>query len=239
MPIFWEGRLVAWSGIVMHDDDVGSPVPGSFVYGAADRFGEAPLFPGDQHGRALRAARRRRARLPAQQPRPRAQRPEHARARRGAADDAPAHRRADRRARRSTRSSRRRRGSSTTSSASCARRLREMPDGELVLDGLPRPRRHQRPRSTRSACRADQARRPPRGRPDRDLAAGARARSTARGPALEGAILGVVLTFLCHDLPWAIGGLRRDRRDRRPRRERSYNALSPAGGQHGLDRWRR
>ncbi|HEY1776447.1 MAG TPA: hydantoinase B/oxoprolinase family protein [Solirubrobacteraceae bacterium] len=46
MPIFWEGELVAWSGIVMHDDDVGSPVPGSFVSGAADRFGEAPLFPG-------------------------------------------------------------------------------------------------------------------------------------------------------------------------------------------------
>jgi N-methylhydantoinase B len=46
MPIFWEGELVAWSGIVMHDDDVGSPVPGSFVAGAKDRFGEAPLFPG-------------------------------------------------------------------------------------------------------------------------------------------------------------------------------------------------
>jgi len=45
MPIFWDGRLVAWSGIVMHDDDVGSPVPGSFVSGARDRFGEAPLFP--------------------------------------------------------------------------------------------------------------------------------------------------------------------------------------------------
>ena len=46
MPIFWEGELIAWSGIVMHDDDVGSPVPGSFVSGAQDRFGEAPLFPG-------------------------------------------------------------------------------------------------------------------------------------------------------------------------------------------------
>jgi N-methylhydantoinase B/oxoprolinase/acetone carboxylase alpha subunit len=46
MPIFWEGELVAWSGIAMHDEDVGSPVPGSFVAGAADRFGEAPLFPG-------------------------------------------------------------------------------------------------------------------------------------------------------------------------------------------------
>jgi N-methylhydantoinase B len=45
-PIFHGDTLVAWSGIVMHDSDVGSPVPGSFVVGAADRFGEAPLFPG-------------------------------------------------------------------------------------------------------------------------------------------------------------------------------------------------
>lgn len=44
-PIFWRGDIVAWTGIVMHDSDVGSPVPGSFVVGAADRFGEAPLFP--------------------------------------------------------------------------------------------------------------------------------------------------------------------------------------------------
>ncbi|HZQ88518.1 MAG TPA: hydantoinase B/oxoprolinase family protein [Gaiellaceae bacterium] len=44
-PIFWEGQIVAWSAIVMHDPDVGSPVPGSFVVGATDRFGEAPLFP--------------------------------------------------------------------------------------------------------------------------------------------------------------------------------------------------
>lgn len=46
MPIFWEGRLVAWSGVAMHDDDVGSAVPGSFVAHARDRFEEAPLFPG-------------------------------------------------------------------------------------------------------------------------------------------------------------------------------------------------
>jgi N-methylhydantoinase B len=45
-PIFWQGQIVAWSGIVMHDNDVGSPVPGSFVVGSHDRFGEAPLFPG-------------------------------------------------------------------------------------------------------------------------------------------------------------------------------------------------
>jgi N-methylhydantoinase B len=44
-PIFWEGEIVSWAGIVMHDNDVGSPVPGSFVVGSQDRFGEAPIFP--------------------------------------------------------------------------------------------------------------------------------------------------------------------------------------------------
>jgi N-methylhydantoinase B len=44
-PIYWQGEIVAWAGIVMHDNDVGSPVPGSFVVGSEDRFGEAPLFP--------------------------------------------------------------------------------------------------------------------------------------------------------------------------------------------------
>jgi N-methylhydantoinase B len=43
-PIFWDGEIVCWSGIVMHESDVGSPVPGSFVVGATDRFGEAPLM---------------------------------------------------------------------------------------------------------------------------------------------------------------------------------------------------
>jgi N-methylhydantoinase B/oxoprolinase/acetone carboxylase alpha subunit len=45
MPIFYQGDIVAWSGLVMHDNDVGSPVPGSFVAGASNRFDEAPLFP--------------------------------------------------------------------------------------------------------------------------------------------------------------------------------------------------
>src|SRR5262249_13226649 len=44
-PIFRDGRIVCWSGLAMHDEDVGSPVPGSFVVGARDSFGEAPLFP--------------------------------------------------------------------------------------------------------------------------------------------------------------------------------------------------
>lgn len=44
-PIFHEGEIVCWSGIAMHDEDVGSPVPGSFVVGARDRYGEAPIQP--------------------------------------------------------------------------------------------------------------------------------------------------------------------------------------------------
>lgn len=44
-PIFWQGEIVCWSGLAMHDEDVGSPVPGSFVVGARDRYGEAPLYP--------------------------------------------------------------------------------------------------------------------------------------------------------------------------------------------------
>ncbi|MFT3863224.1 MAG: hydantoinase B/oxoprolinase family protein [Solirubrobacterales bacterium] len=46
MPVFWDGRIVCWAGIVMHDNDVGGPIPGSFAFGARDRFGESPLIPG-------------------------------------------------------------------------------------------------------------------------------------------------------------------------------------------------
>jgi N-methylhydantoinase B/oxoprolinase/acetone carboxylase alpha subunit len=45
MPVFHDGEIVLWSGMVMHDNDVGSPVPSSFVTNSRDRFGEAPLFP--------------------------------------------------------------------------------------------------------------------------------------------------------------------------------------------------
>jgi N-methylhydantoinase B/oxoprolinase/acetone carboxylase alpha subunit len=45
MPFFYEDQIVGWGGVVMHDSDVGSPVPGSFVVGSEDRYGEAPLFP--------------------------------------------------------------------------------------------------------------------------------------------------------------------------------------------------
>lgn len=44
-PIFWEGRLVAWTGLAMHEVDVGGPNPGSFTVGSRDIFGEGPLIP--------------------------------------------------------------------------------------------------------------------------------------------------------------------------------------------------
>ncbi len=44
-PIFWEGEPVAWSGIAMHEMDVGGPNPGSFTVGAKEVFGEAPVIP--------------------------------------------------------------------------------------------------------------------------------------------------------------------------------------------------
>jgi N-methylhydantoinase B len=44
-PIFWEGRLVAWSGLAMHEVDVGGPNPGSFTVGTRDIYGEGPVIP--------------------------------------------------------------------------------------------------------------------------------------------------------------------------------------------------
>jgi N-methylhydantoinase B len=44
-PIFHEGCLICWTGLAMHEIDVGGPNPGSFTVGAPDVFGEAPLIP--------------------------------------------------------------------------------------------------------------------------------------------------------------------------------------------------
>jgi N-methylhydantoinase A/oxoprolinase/acetone carboxylase beta subunit/N-methylhydantoinase B/oxoprolinase/acetone carboxylase alpha subunit len=44
-PVHHDGEIVAWTAIVMHDPDVGGPVPGSFAVGATDIFSECPVFP--------------------------------------------------------------------------------------------------------------------------------------------------------------------------------------------------
>ena len=44
-PVFWDKKIICWTAIVMHDMDVGGPVAGSWVVGARECFGEAPLYP--------------------------------------------------------------------------------------------------------------------------------------------------------------------------------------------------
>ena len=86
MPIFWEGELIAWSGIVMHDDDVGSPVPGSFRLGRAGSLRRGAAVSGGSDRRELRAHLRRGAGGAAQLADRQLQRAQHARPRGRAAD---------------------------------------------------------------------------------------------------------------------------------------------------------
>jgi N-methylhydantoinase B/oxoprolinase/acetone carboxylase alpha subunit len=44
-PVFAEGRMVAWTGVTMHEMDVGGPRPGSWSVGAKNAFEECPLMP--------------------------------------------------------------------------------------------------------------------------------------------------------------------------------------------------
>jgi N-methylhydantoinase B len=206
MPIFWEGEVVAWSGIVLHDDDVGSPVPGSFVSGSRDRFAEAPLLPGVkmvenfEPVRDIERVYLRNSRTPERnalnmRARVAALRATHRRiqeviAQYGvdaflAAQD----------------------GIIDYVERVLRRRLREIPDGgwfsQIYLDHDGNENR-----VYRMCCQVTK-------RDDRlmlDMAGtspqAAGAINCAR-PALEGAALGVVLIALCYDLPWSIGALRR------------------------------
>jgi N-methylhydantoinase B len=205
MPIFWAGELVAWSGIAMHDEDVGSPVPGSFVAGAADRFGEAPLFPGVKmvtgfvpRRDVLRAYLRnsRTSELNALNMRARVAALRMTYQRVGeligeygldafhAAQE----------------------GIIAYVERVIRSRLREIPDGDWFgqiyhdHDGT-------HDEIYRMCCRVIK-------RGDRltfDLTGTspqAPGPINCARPAMEGAIMGVILTFLCYDLPWAIGALR-------------------------------
>ena len=205
MPIFWEDRLVAWSGIVMHDDDVGSPVPGSFVAGATERFGEAPLFPAVKmvenfeprrdvervylrNGRTAELnALNMRARVAAL--RTTYERVQELIAQYGleaflAAQD----------------------GIIEYVERVVRSRLREIPDGWWYSMGY-----HDHDGISNAlypiCCRAVKEGE----RLVIDLT-GTSPQSpgsiNCARPAMEGAVMGVILTFLCYDLPWAIGGLR-------------------------------
>ncbi|MDX6722013.1 MAG: hypothetical protein QOD73_417, partial [Solirubrobacteraceae bacterium] len=206
MPVFWEGRIVAWSGIVMHDDDVGSPVPGSFVTGAQDRFGEAPLFPAIRMCRDFEPIRDveraylRNSRTPEHnalnmRARVAALRTTHGRigqlvAQYGvdaflAAQD----------------------GIVEYVERVVRARLREIPDGEWFAKGY---LDHD---GSTDAVYAICCRITKRGDDLTFDLAGTSPQApgaiNCARPAMEAAVLGVILTYLCHDLPWAIGALRR------------------------------
>jgi N-methylhydantoinase B len=205
MPIFAAGELVAWSGIVMHDSDVGSPVPGSFVSGAADRFGEAPLFPAIKLverfalRRDIERAYLRNSRTPEQnalnmRARVAALRSTHGRI----AEVVDRYGLATFRAAQD--------GIIDYVERVVRRRLRELPDGSWSARGY-----HDHDGRSDAVyplcCRLEK---------DGDAlrfdlsgtAAQAPGPINCARPALEGVIAGVLLTFLCHDLPWSIGGLR-------------------------------
>src|ERR1700734_1215694 len=204
MPIFWEGELVAWSGIAMHDDDVGSQVPGSVVAGAHHRFGERALFPGVKMVAGF-------------SPRPDVLRAYLRNSR------VPEHNALNMRARVAALRTTYERiteliGQYGLAAFKAAQegilgyvervvrgRLREIPDGswfgQIYHD-------HDGTNDViyRMCCRITK-------QADRLLFDLSGTSPQAPGPincarpAMEGAIMGVVLTFLCYDLPWAIGAL--------------------------------
>lgn len=205
-PIFWEGRLIAWSTIVMHDNDVGSSVPGSWVTGARERFAEAPLLPGVKIAERFEVRRdierlylrnSRTAELNALNMRARVaalkgthQRVHELIAQYGldaflAAEE----------------------GILDNVERVLRRRLSEIPDGEWFAKGY---LDHDGTANViyEICCRVTK-------RGDGLVFDVAGTSSQAPGPincarpALHAAVLGVVLSFLCYDLPWSIGGVRR------------------------------
>src|SRR3990172_969817 len=43
-PVHWQGKMVAWTGSVLHHVDVGGPVAGSWTVTARDAFQESPRY---------------------------------------------------------------------------------------------------------------------------------------------------------------------------------------------------
>ena len=204
MPIFWHGTLVAWSGIVMHDNDVGGPVPGSWVTGARDRFGEAPLFPAvkmvenfeprwDVERAYLRNSRTPDQNVLNMRARLAALRTTHRRigeliAQYGCGTFLAAQE-----------------GIVEYVERVLRRRLTEIPDGSWSAEGF-HDHDGNRDAVYRICCQVTK-----RGG---DLTVDMTGTSpqapgpiNCARPAMEGAVMGVILTFLCHDLPWTLGGL--------------------------------
>ncbi|MEU9343825.1 hydantoinase B/oxoprolinase family protein [Streptomyces sp. NPDC048278] len=206
MPVFADGRLVTWSGIVMHENDVGGSVPGSMVSTARDQFSEGPLIPGVKIGEGF-ALRRDIENIWLRNTRTPHLNKLNLRARLAAL--LLTHRRVGELVDRY--------GHDTLVAVEqqitehvervVRTRLREIPDGTWTARTY-----HDHDGTTPTlypvVCRIDK-----RGESltvDMTGTAGQAAGpvNCAR-PALEGAVLGVVLMELCHDLPWSVAALRR------------------------------
>jgi N-methylhydantoinase B len=223
-PIFWEDVIVAWSGIVMHDNDVGSPVPGSFVAGARDRFDEAPLFPGVKMVEGF-AMRRDVERAYLRNSR------------------SPEHNALNMRARVAALKSTYQRVREVIASYGIGAflatqrrmldyveqvvrmRLRDVPDGTWFAAGH---HDHDSHDDTSYPVRCAMTKRGDSLVFDMTgTAAQAPGPINCARPALDASVLGMVLTFFCYDLPWTIGALRRIV-DVRAEAGTLNNALSPA-----------
>jgi N-methylhydantoinase B/oxoprolinase/acetone carboxylase alpha subunit len=204
-PIFYQGEIVAWSGLVMHDNDVGSPVPGSFVAGASNRFDEAPLFPAvklvenykirhDIERIKLRNCRtpelnalNMRARVAAL--RTTEQRLGDLISQYGIDTFLAAQE-----------------GIISYAGRVVRQRLREIPDGAWYAEGY-LDHNGRTPDVYKICCRLTK-------RGERltfdftGTSAQASGAVNCTRPAMEGAVIGVVLISLCYDLPWTVGALR-------------------------------
>ncbi|GGH33527.1 hydantoinase B/oxoprolinase family protein [Microbacterium album] len=206
MPNFAQGTLVSWSGIVMHEQDVGGSVPGSMVATAQDQFVEAPLLPGVKMGEGF-ALRKdiegiwlRNSRTPTLNRL-------NLRARLGAM----------RRTHDRIVELVERYGLETVLTVQdqivehvervVRARLAEIPDGEWFARGY---HDHDGTHDTIYPVGLALTKTGDRVTFDfRDSAPQARGPINCARPALEGAVLGVVLMELCYDLPWSVAALRR------------------------------
>ncbi len=206
-PIVVDDEVVAWGAVVMHDPDVGGPVPGSFCVGSTNVYEEPPLVPPiklmdrGRYCREIEAMFLRNSRTPMLNA-------------------------LNFRARVASQSVTRRRIKEVIArygkerfKATIARvqdeaegrlrsRLRELPDGEwfdhvyLDHDGLSKENLYEV--CVRLHKYGD--------RLTFDFAGSAeQARSMLNGTqsALRGGVMTAVLVTLCHDIPWATGGLTR------------------------------
>ncbi|MBI2918550.1 MAG: hydantoinase B/oxoprolinase family protein [Chloroflexi bacterium] len=202
-PIFWDGELVAWAGVSLHEMDVGGPLAGGYGAQARDVYGEAPLIPPVKIVEAgsvredIEAVVLRNSRTPAFN-----------------ALDMRGRLAAIVRARARIHETIRRYGVETFIEAqqrildvaqqAMARRLRELPDGTWRQEGFLDYDRLYRVRlvATKAGDRLVLDL--------RDSSPQAPAMVNATQHLLEGSVMATILVELCYDMPWAPGAFKRN-----------------------------